>query len=128
MKTSIFLLEQAKKLHPIPYWARILGLHRATLHASEKRGSLSPSIAGALAVHLGHDPLPWIATAALESERDNACKSTVVSHLQKKYNIGEGLMTITYRQLFLDFMPLFANRTRDMLRLLGVPGVAVSRL
>jgi len=42
------------------------------------RGHISPAIAGALAEELGEDAAEWIVVAALESERDSACKDRML--------------------------------------------------
>lgn len=78
MKTSLDLLERALSLHPSPYWTDRLRLHRNALHSARQRGNLSPAIAGALAEEMGEDPQPWIVLAALESERESACKTRMV--------------------------------------------------
>ncbi|MFS2205135.1 hypothetical protein [Variovorax sp. Varisp36] len=83
MQTTMNLLEQAFSLHPAPFWTAKLKLARQTLHTAKTRGHLSPAIAGALAEELGQDPDRWIVVAALESERNSACKERMVKRLTR---------------------------------------------
>ncbi|MFT4243641.1 MAG: hypothetical protein QM569_15320 [Acidovorax sp.] len=78
MKTTMNLLENALKNQPAPYWTQRLNLARTTLATAKVRGHLSPAIAGALAEEMGEDAKEWIVVAALESERDSACKTRMV--------------------------------------------------
>ena len=83
MQTTMNLLDAALQIHPAPYWTERLSLARTTLHTAKSRGHLSPAIAGALAEELGKDPKEWIVLAALESERDSACKSRMLKRIAK---------------------------------------------
>ena len=83
MQTTMHLLDKAFSLHPAPFWTERLKLARQTLHTAKTRGHLSPAIAGALAEELGQDPKEWIVLAALESERDSACKTRMVKKMAK---------------------------------------------
>lgn len=85
MQTTMTLLERALSLEPLPFWHRELKLERTTLHVARKRGHLSPAIAGAMAEKLGEDPQKWIVIAALESERDSACKATMLKRFAKAF-------------------------------------------
>lgn len=76
------LLEKALSTHPAPYWHDKLNLSRNALHTAKLRGRISPAIAGALAEELGEPVQAWIATAALESERDSACKQRMLRHAE----------------------------------------------
>lgn len=87
MQTTMNLLDEALKLHPAPYWHKKLGLTRTVLHTAKIRGNLSPAIAGALAEELGEPVEKWIVIAALESERESACKSRMV----RKFITGAAL-------------------------------------
>lgn len=78
MHTSLDLLEKALSIRPAPFWTERLKLHRNTLNTSRARGHLSPAIAGALAEEMGAEPERWIVIAALESERESACKKRMV--------------------------------------------------
>ena len=81
MQTTMNLLDEALTSHPAPYWTQKLKLARTTLNTAKSRGHLSPAIAGALAEELGQDAKKWIVIAALESERESACKSRMVRKL-----------------------------------------------
>lgn len=78
MQTTMHLLEKALAQHPAPYWTKKLNLARTTLATAKVREHLSPAIAGALAEELGEKADKWIVIAALESERDSACKSRMM--------------------------------------------------
>lgn len=78
MKSTMNLLDTALNSQPAPYWTEKLKLSRSALHTAKTRGHLSPAIAGALAEELGEDAQKWIVIAALESERDSACKTRMV--------------------------------------------------
>ncbi len=74
MKSTLQLLEKALKKHPAPYWHQHLNLSRNALHSAKQRGNLSPSIAFALAEEMGENPEQWALVAAVEGERDSACR------------------------------------------------------
>ena len=77
------LLDTALSINPAPFWTEKLQLSRGALHTAKARGHLSPAIAGALAEELGKDPKEWIVVAALESERESACKDRMLKRLKK---------------------------------------------
>lgn len=83
MQTTKNLLDEALEMHPAPYWTGKLKLARTTLNTAKVRGHLSPAIAGALAEELGKPVKDWIVIAALESERDSACKARMVRKVGK---------------------------------------------
>lgn len=83
MQTTMNLLETALKKHPASYWHEKLKLSRNALHSAKHRGNLSPAIAGALAEELGQNVKDWIVVAALESERDSACKERMLKRVPK---------------------------------------------
>ena len=83
MQTTMNLLDAALQIQPAPYWTERLSLARTTLHTAKRGWHLSPAIAGALAEELGKDPKEWIVLAALESERDSACKSRMLKRIAK---------------------------------------------
>ena len=87
MQTTMNLLDAALAKQPAPYWHKKLGLSRTVLHTAKIRGNLSPAIAGALAEELGEPVEKWIVIAALESERESACKSRMV----RKFITGAAL-------------------------------------
>ena len=87
MKNTADLLKKALSKEEMPYWTKKLGLARQTLHTAKVRGRLSPAIAGALAEELGEDAAKWMVIAALEGERESACKAKMV----KKFIAGSAL-------------------------------------
>lgn len=77
MKT-MELLEKALSKASAYEWQRRLGLSEQALGVSKHRGRLSPAIAGALAEQMGEDVDKWIVIAALEGERDSACRDRML--------------------------------------------------
>lgn len=75
---SIELLDKALKQASAAEWQRRLGLSDAALYMARNRGCLSPAVAGALAEQLGEDVDQWLIVAALEGERDSACKERMM--------------------------------------------------
>lgn len=78
MQSTMNLLDEALKIEPAPYWHKELKLARSTLHTARARGHLSPAIAGALAEKLGRNVEGWVFIAAVESEKDSACKERMM--------------------------------------------------
>ena len=91
MKSTADLLKKALSKEEMPYWTKKLGLARQTLHTAKVRGRLSPAIAGALAEELGEDAAAWMVIAALEGERESACKTRMI----KKFIAGSALALST---------------------------------
>lgn len=87
MQNTMELLDKALEMHPAPWWHKKLNLSRNALHNAKIRGNVSPAIAGALAEELGEPVEKWIVIAALESERESACKSRMV----RKFITGAAL-------------------------------------
>ncbi len=83
MHNTAQLLEKALSLQPASYWTEKLQLARTTLATAKVRGHLSPSIAGALAEEMGEDVKNWIVIAALESERNSACKTRLMERFKR---------------------------------------------
>jgi hypothetical protein len=78
--TTMDLLNLALERDNLRTWARRLVLSEEALRTARFRGRLSPMIAGALAEELQQDPVKWIVIAALETERESACKTRMVRH------------------------------------------------
>ena len=87
MLTTMALLEKALEKDSAGGWAKRLNLSRNALNSAKQRGNLSPSIAGALAEELGEDSKQWMVIAALEGERESACKTRMV----RKFLTGAAL-------------------------------------
>ena len=83
MQSTMNLLAAAEKVRDLSSWAELLGLTKRTLYTAKYRGSLSPAVAGAIAGELGQPVKDWIVIAALESERESACKSKLLSQITK---------------------------------------------
>ncbi|MCO5356444.1 hypothetical protein [Acidovorax kalamii] len=83
MKHTMNLLETALEMKNVAEWTKELGLSKQALYNAKERGHLSPAIAGALADVLGQDPRDWIVIAALESERESACKTRMMKRVAK---------------------------------------------
>ncbi len=78
MQNTMKLLADALAIKPIPEWTRELGLSAKALYTARDRGHLSPAIAGDIADRLGKDAKEWIVIAALESDKDSACKQRML--------------------------------------------------
>ncbi len=83
MAHTMNLLAAALEVKNVAEWTKELGLSKQALYNAKERGHLSPAIAGALADVLGQDPKDWIVVAALESERESACKDRMLKRLKK---------------------------------------------
>ncbi len=83
MQSTMKLLDEALRVKSAADWHRELHLSRNALHTARQRGNLSPAIAGALAEAMGENPEQWIVVAALESERDSACKTKMLDRLRR---------------------------------------------
>lgn len=83
MQHTLELLDRATQIKSIPEWTRELKLSRNAINNAKNRGHLSPIVAGALAVEMGEDATKWIAIAALELERDSACKERMLREINK---------------------------------------------
>lgn len=75
---TIQLIEKAESIRDLGSWAEKLGLTKRALYTAKYRGGLSAAIAGALAEELGEDAQKWMIIAALESERESACKTRML--------------------------------------------------
>ncbi|WP_341916431.1 hypothetical protein [Polaromonas sp. YR568] len=84
MQNTLDLLKKATEEQPLPYWTKKLELSKNTLSTSKIRGHLSPAIAGRLAEFLEEDVEHWVMVAALESERDSACKTHLLKRMKDR--------------------------------------------
>jgi hypothetical protein len=82
MQNTMHLLETAMEQKSIPEWTRELELSKQALYNAKERGHLSPAIAGAIAEKLGQDVNEWIVVAALESEKNSACKDRMIKRIK----------------------------------------------
>lgn len=88
MQNTMNLLEAALKEKTAAEWHKKLHLSRNALHTAKLRGHLSPAIAGALAEELGDDVEKWMLIAALESERESACKERMVRRFAQATSVA----------------------------------------
>jgi hypothetical protein len=95
MQNTMDLLAKAETIKDLSAWAKTLGLAKRTLYTAKYRGSLSPAVAGALAEELGEEAGPWMLIAALEGERESACKSRMVRKFLTGAAIAGTLMGAT---------------------------------
>lgn len=115
MQTTMELLERALEKESAGAWAKRLNLSRNALNSAKQRGNLSPSIAGALAEELGEDAQKWMVIAALEGERESACKSRMV----RRFLIGGALSlgavgTAAARVVCILCLIVYAPRSRAL--------------
>ena len=85
MPTTLALLEKALSTKRASIWARELNLDRSAIAQAKKRGRLSPTMAGALAVHMAEDPIKWTAIAAVEAEPESPLRAQLVKALEKAW-------------------------------------------
>lgn len=85
MQSTMNLLDAALEKYPAPYWHQRLKLNRNALHNAKMRGHISPAIAGALAEEMGENPEKWMVIAALESDKDSACKSRMITRISSRW-------------------------------------------
>ncbi len=93
MQSTMNLLARALDSGSVPEWTSKLGLSKQALYNAKERGHLSPAIAGALAEELGENVDQWIVVAALESERDSACKTRMLKRMKRTGGNG-GIRTL----------------------------------
>lgn len=87
MPNTLDLLAKAELVKPMPEWVRELNLSRNALSTARSRGHLSPAIAGSIAEKLGENVDKWIVIAALESEKDSACKARMLKRISKMTSV-----------------------------------------
>lgn len=84
MDTTMDLLNIALQKQTASFWTKKLELSENGIHTSKNRGHLSPAIAGRLAEFLEEDVERWVMIAALESERDSACKTHLLKRMKSR--------------------------------------------
>lgn len=83
MQSTLNLLDEAASVKNLSEWARELGLSTRALYNARERGHASPAIAGAIAEKLGKNVEGWVYIAAMESEKDSACKERMVKRASR---------------------------------------------
>jgi hypothetical protein len=71
MESTMQLLSKALSVHRAAHWVEDMNLSKSAISMAQKRGRLSPTLAGNLAIKLGENPEHWIAVAALEAEPES---------------------------------------------------------
>ena len=82
MPTTMELLSKALEVKRASHWCDEMNLDLSTISQAKKRGRLSPTLAGNLAIKLGKNPAHWIAIAALEAKPE----STLLEQLKANAN------------------------------------------
>lgn len=79
--------------------SRTLRLASSTLSVGRHRGRLSPAAAGRVAAHMGLDPVPWIALAALEAEKSTPVLETLRKRITAQLrSFAHAVATLTTRR------------------------------
>jgi len=71
MGNTMQLLTKALEVKRASRWSEELDIDVSTIAQAKKRGRLSPTLAGALAIELGESASEWIAIAAIEAEKNS---------------------------------------------------------
>ena len=87
MPTTMQLLDKALQIKRASHWANELELSSGTMTNARKRGRLSPTLAGNIAVRLGENPEHWMAIAALEAEPESPLKQMLQATLSKVHKL-----------------------------------------
>lgn len=87
MTSTMQLLERALTVKKASHWANDLNLSNATFTMASKRGRLSPTLAGNIAIQLGEDHEHWMAVAALEAEPESPLKAMLQQTFEKVKNL-----------------------------------------
>lgn len=77
MQTTMNLLDKAIRIQRAAAWARDLNITEGAISVAKKRGRLSPTLAGNLAMKLGESPEKWICIAAMEAEPESTLLETL---------------------------------------------------
>lgn len=115
MQTTMTLLDRALEIEPAQHWHSRLKLNRNAFHNARIRQHLSPAIAGALAEELGEDSKKWIVIAALESERESACKTRMVRKLSGAFASVAVMGAVVGASLFVAPSPAMAETAESSL-------------
>lgn len=83
MPKTLELLENALKTKKAADWCRLLNVQQSTICQARKRGRLSPTIAGNLAIEMGADPIYWTAVAAAEAEPPGPLRDKLEKTLER---------------------------------------------
>lgn len=81
MPHTIELLEMALQKRKAAEWCSRLNITKGTISHAKKRGRLSPTLAGNLAIEIGADPIFWTAVAAAEAEPEGPLRERLEKSL-----------------------------------------------
>ena len=84
MPHTLDLLHAALKKQSAAAWCRDMNLTRAAFSQARKRGRLSPTLAGNLAIELGADAIFWTAVAAAEAEPEGPLRKRIEQTLARQ--------------------------------------------
>lgn len=85
MQSTMNLLAKAEAQKTIADWTKQLRLSPKALYNAKQRNHMSPAIAGAIAKHMGEPVEKWVCIAALESEKDSACKTMLIKEAGRSW-------------------------------------------
>lgn len=83
MESTMQLLSKALSERRAADWVNELNLSKSAISMAQKRGRLSPVLAGHFAMKLGENPEHWIAVAALEAEPESSLLEELKAHANK---------------------------------------------
>jgi hypothetical protein len=87
MQHTLELLEKALEKQNAARWCSRLNLQRSTFSQAKKRGRLSPTLAGNLAIEMGADPIYWTAVAAAEAEPPGPLRDRLEKSLERQKTV-----------------------------------------
>lgn len=83
MPHTLDLLREALTKKKAAAWCRDLNITEAAISTAKKRGRLSPTLAGNLAIEMGADPIFWAAVAAAEAEPPGPLRERLEKSLER---------------------------------------------
>lgn len=113
MRTTAELLTKALDLKKAAAWCRELNLTEGALSHAKKKGRLSPSVAGFLAIEIGEDPILWAAIAATEAEPPGPLKERLAGLLERQVRTVYGPFFRGFLVGILDEIEGFLLALRD---------------
>lgn len=87
MPHTIDLMKKALEKQTAAAWCNRLNLTKGTFSHAKKRGRLSPTLAGNLAIEIGADPIFWTAVAAAEAEPAGPLRDRLEKSLERQKTV-----------------------------------------
>lgn len=84
MPHTMELMERALERKQAADWCRHFNITKGAFSQARKRGRLSPTLAGNLAMEMGADPVFWTAVAAAEAEPDGPLRKKIEQLLERQ--------------------------------------------